>query len=823
MAVCTQVGKPRIDFSRYELIVDGRRARMGRQPMDLLILLVQRNGQLVTRAEIVRTLWGRDVVVDVDASINNAVGKIRAALRDDPERPKYLETVVGKGYRFIGDIEVAGPTKPPNIEPSDAGGLQKPRALPRWTLWAALLVLVAGAAGTVDFRHRAHLRWAKESVTSVETLAQSQRYFEAFDLATRIRRYLPNEPTIARVLPDISDPLLVSTDPPGARVYLRRFSRDSAGNFPPRQFIGQTPIRNLLVARGDHLMYIEKEGYATIERTISSSLIRSVSALGAHPVIPVEQKLIETKKAPARMVFVPGGSYELVSYGRPTQAVAQLTDYFIDKFEVTNREYKEFVSAGGYLKKEYWKAPFVKDGEHVTWEEAMREFKDHSGLPGPRSWTNQNYPEGNAEYPVTGISWYEAAAYAAFRGKQLPTIFQWEKAARIGMPAKFGLIMPWGRNDETIESRANFASRGPAPVQSFEFGASPYGAYNMAGNVAEWLLNPQAEGFTAAGGSWGDPPYMFGNYGAYPGFYSSDKLGFRCAFNSANGPGDQGAMRFSPKDVPTFSRTTQADLSGWLNYYRYDETPLEPSTVEAVETDEWRREKISYAGADDERAMAYLYLPKSSQKPFQVIHFVPGASAFDSLTVPRYVDMTVSPHIKSGRAVFVVVLQGYVERKWPPSHKPMEFSSVKYREQVINWVTDLRRGLDYLQTRDDIDSSKIAFYEISLEGLALVPAIEPRYRSVVFVGIGMSSFWLNAIPEANPINFVPHIRAPKLMLHGRYDEADPLTSTAEPLFKLLNEPKRLEVFNGGHVPPFEVSVPIVNAWLDKTLGPVGHD
>jgi hypothetical protein len=61
------------------------------------------------------------------------------------------------------------------------------------------------------------------------------------------------------------------------------------------------------------------------------------------------------------------------------------------------------------------------------------------------------------------------------------------------------------------------------------------------------------------------------------------------------------------------------------------------------------------------------------------------------------------------------------------------------------------------------------------------------------------------------------------MLHGRYDEANPLKSDAEPLYKLLREPKRLEVFNGGHVPPLEVSVPIVNAWLDRTLGPVRHD
>lgn len=102
----------------------------------------------------------------------------------------------------------------------------------------------------------------------------------------------------------------------------------------------------------------------------------------------------------------------------------RLDDFFIDRYEVSNRDYREFINAGCYLKKEYWKYPFVRDGKALSWEEAINGFKDRTGLAGPRSWTNQNFPEGKADYPVTDISWYEAAAYAAFRGKQLPTIFQ---------------------------------------------------------------------------------------------------------------------------------------------------------------------------------------------------------------------------------------------------------------------------------------------------------------------------------------------------------------------------------------------------------------
>jgi formylglycine-generating enzyme required for sulfatase activity len=167
--------------------------------------------------------------------------------------------------------------------------------------------------------------------------------------------------------------------------------------------------------------------------------------------ISIEHKLIESANVPERMVFIPGSTYKLLAYGRPTETAVQFDDFFIDKFEVTNREYKEFINAGGYLKKEYWKYPFVKRAKRLSWEDAMREFRDQTGLPGPRGWVSEDYPAGQAEYPVSGITWYEAAAYAAFRGKQLPTLYQWEKAARIGIPALYRNAMPWGLEGEETQ------------------------------------------------------------------------------------------------------------------------------------------------------------------------------------------------------------------------------------------------------------------------------------------------------------------------------------------------------------------------------------
>ncbi len=98
-----------LDVAAYEVRRDGRAVRLERQPMDLLILLVRRRGQLVTRAEIVDALWGKDVFVDVETGVHTAIRKIRQALRDPADAPAFIETVPGKGYRFIAPVEVLLP------------------------------------------------------------------------------------------------------------------------------------------------------------------------------------------------------------------------------------------------------------------------------------------------------------------------------------------------------------------------------------------------------------------------------------------------------------------------------------------------------------------------------------------------------------------------------------------------------------------------------------------------------------------------------------------------------------------------------------------
>ena len=128
-----------LDVGAYTLRRDGRVIHLERQPMDLLILLVERRGQLVTRAEIVDLLWGKDVFVDVETGVHTAIRKIRQALGDSPEASAFVETVPGKGYRFIAPVEVVSGSGTPGAAPS------APRR--SWRLAAGLAALLLTIAG----------------------------------------------------------------------------------------------------------------------------------------------------------------------------------------------------------------------------------------------------------------------------------------------------------------------------------------------------------------------------------------------------------------------------------------------------------------------------------------------------------------------------------------------------------------------------------------------------------------------------------------------------------------------------------------------------
>jgi serine/threonine protein kinase len=202
--------------------------------------------------------------------------------------------------------------------------------------------------------------------------------------------------------------------------------------------------------------------------------------------------------------------------------------FYMDIYEVSNKEYFSFVSAGGYRLTHLWPDEMVLKKSVVPQSAALKSFIDQTGIPAPRQWSGGKYPVGKEDHPVTGVTWYEANAYALWAGKQLPEWKQWWRAS----VAVDNRIYPWGNDVTTISARANFGSAAVRQVGSYPFGISPYGCFDMAGNVSEWLkdLNGIENPARVVGGSWQNPSYMFEPTHASPfqRDYSSTDIGFRC-------------------------------------------------------------------------------------------------------------------------------------------------------------------------------------------------------------------------------------------------------------------------------------------------------
>lgn len=669
-----------------------------------------------------------------------------------------------------------------------------------------------------------------ELLPQLDQLIAEGSYAEAYELAVQAEPDLDDPTALDAYWPRIADVLTVTTQPPGATVTARMAAPDGTprGTDSPEP-IGTTPVEALRLPRATWLLAIEQDGYAPVERLASSEFGRAQGISTDPANITIHAELVPENEAPARMVFVPGGNYELTTPDLPTGMSAQLDAYFIDRYEVTNDEFTEFVQGGGYGIRTLWPDPVTVNGEILQFESAMTSLVDRTGLNAPRGWSGQAPPANRGDHPVTGVTWYEAVAYCAFRDKQLPTVFQWEKAARDGPTAHGeGRVMPWGYTgpNEATPGRANFNAPGTVPVDAHPWGISPYGAYAMAGNVKEWMVNPIGSGRSVSGGSWEDPVYVFSEFGSFDPMLASRTIGFRCARVRADDAGrfrDQGSFAIEMDErTPVYEPVNEATFRNLLTHYRYDKRPADAEIIDTVETPHWFREKISFQGPGKERVLAYSWLPKSVDPPFQTIVFVPSSSVFSGEAVYDAAEHLLGPLVQSGRAMFAVVMKGMTEREWGPGYQRPARDSVRFREQMIRRATELRLGLDYLETRDDIDTGRLGYVGLSWGAGSRLgfAAMDDRYKAVVFIGGGIDERANGQLPETNNINFAPYIYPPKLLLNGRHDEEHPWYTRALPLWNLLREPKELVLVDGaGHLPPLDVRIPAINTFLDKHLGP----
>jgi eukaryotic-like serine/threonine-protein kinase len=689
------------------------------------------------------------------------------------------------------------------VESSGVVPIARVARKPGVVVGAVVLLALVAVSMRLAYRHYARVHWVREqAIPQIIGLVEKSNFVPAFALAQEAERYSPNDPMLRKLWPEMSREVTIHTVPEGTDVYMKEYTaKDVAW-----EYLGRSPIEHRRIPYGFFRWKIEKEGYLTVEAATSGKLGWAFSAPYPEKSVSLNFVLDKKESIPEGMVRVPdqGSVYDM--------AGVLLPDYLIDRYEVTNRQYKKFVDTGGYQKPEYWKYEFVKDGHTLSWKQAIAEFRDRTGRPGPSTWELGEYQEGQGDFPVTGVSWYEAAAYAEFVGKSLPTIDHWSKAAGIWAVS---YIIPM----------SNFESRGLTAVGSNQ-AISPYGAYDMAGNAKEWCWNASKEKRYILGGAWNEPSYTFTDLDAQSPFARAPTYGFRLVkYLSAVPKGTTEPVEKHLRDYSKEKPVSDDVFRVYRGLYVYDKTPLK-AVIESVDESDsrWRKEKISFDAAyANERMTAYLFLPRNIAPPYQTVIYFPGSNArfvrtSENLPVPVF-----SFLIKSGRAVVFPIYKGTYERGGGLESGD-DISTSSWRDNVILWRKDLSRSIDYVETRSDLNPGKIAFYGLSLgaEMGPIMTAVEDRIKTAVLVGGGFDDE-VKPLPEVDPLNFAPRDVVPVLMVNGRYDYFFPVESSQDPMFRFLGTPskdKRHTVFESGHVPPNDLLIKEVLDWLDSYLGSV---
>lgn len=753
-----------------------------RQTFRLLEVLLTHAPDLVDHDTLLNEAWGRTALSP--NVLPQAISELRQALGDSASKPEFIETLHRRGYRVVAKVDrIEDDPAIAKNQHAQGPGRGRRLALVGLSLVVPLALAIAWWFDTAD------RRWLDDEVLPAISELVETDVTAAWRMAYEARQRVGDDPRLEQLWLDLTLPVDLETQPSGALIEVSGY-----GEQPPRWVeLGRSPLKGQRLPLSALRFRVSHEGRATIE--------------GAPSLLPKPDSFVlhSKEEVPDGMVFVPSGP---VAYRGERRT---LPGFWISRYEVTNAEFRQFMEAGGYDNPQWWPETVGLDGETLDREALLELFVDQTGMPGPANWSLGTFPEGEDRHPVEGVSWFEASAYARWAGRVLPTVFHWSRAAGLGTPQ--------AANFSEILGLSNFNNRHAVPVGSMG-GLGPYGTYDMAGNVREWCSNSAGPLRYAMGAGWNENSYQFRDWVPFDPLQRRAGFGMRLVHQDEPMATDL----LSEVRLPPYSASEPVDDATFEIYsrlYDYDATPLNTDIVEIDDAHaDWRRERVEIDAAyGDERIIVQLFLPRNAQPPYQTVLHFPGGDALMLRNSRNAGLLHVEPFLRTGRAVAYPVLKGMFER-------PAEVSGpLGLREQVIQQVKDVRRTLDYLSSRDDIDMQRLAFHGLSYGASRsmFALAVEPRFRTAMLVSTGISPT-AHLPPEIQQVDYLARVRIPVLFVTGRNDFTFPYETAQKPFFEYLGTPgsdKRHVALEWGHLPPgyTELSRQLID-WSNQRLGSV---
>jgi len=632
---------------------------------------------------------------------------------------------------------------------------------------------------------------------------ENNQVLKVYQKAIVLMEEYPNNKIIAKYYNDVTDSISINTGNIAYDIYFK-IHNDSLSDW---KYIGKNPNLDRVPFTRLDLKFVNGEN-TFISRYNHTYFLRQGEMSFIFPE--------SDKDIPSDHILFPGVKNTLSLPGLDHLDPINMNPYSISKFEVTNQEYYEFLNSDAYNDPKNWPFPIVIEDKTIDFDDVKLFFTDQYGAQGPSNWNYGNFPNGQKNLPVTGVSWFEAYAYSKYRGLSLPNIYQWENAANLS-------------GSTNLIKRSNFSKE-----QLIEYDDPTtnniFGIFNLAGNVREWMSNPNNDSNknrAILGGCFLDETYSYNDYYSQDAFDRSIGNGIRLVYNPMGTPEiNNESFGVDVRDFLNTEDVSDEVFKYYLSQYEYEYSDKN-ITTENIDTLSngiviQKYEMPAGYGDGKEILSGYVFYDKNIKDKYKPIIYFPGSNALhtpkDSNMVEGFPSRVIYL-IKEGYALIHPIYKSTYSRQDNQRSDYGDMSD-QYKEHVIMWGKDYKKSIDYIFTRKDFDSSKLSYYGVSWGGFMgnILLAIDERVKSAVLLVAGLE--FQKCKKEVDAHYYTRRIKIPTIMLNGKFDQYFPYETSQIPMYKLIDveeENKKHFIYESGHYVPRNELIKQHLEWLDKYL------